>query len=131
MAKVTFYDAEMDWLLNNPSGTVGRWLSSLGRDIKRLAKAKVGVRTGALRASIHMRHFRDPRGQYITVGSDLRYALLHHEGSRPHVITPSRAKLLVFASKGQIIRAHRVAHPGTRANRYLLEPMITVVAARA
>lgn len=127
MAKVNFYNAEMDWLLNSPSGTVGRFMAQIGRDIRNGAQRMVGVRTGALRASIHMRHFRDPRGQYVTVGSDLRYAHMHHEGTKPHVIRPQKAKMLRFVSKGQVVMAHRVMHPGTRPNPYLRVPMIVVV----
>lgn len=131
MAKVIFYPPAMDWLLKEPGGPVGRWLSGLGREIRGLARRQVGYRTGALRASIHMRHERDIRGQYIVVGSDLRYALLHHEGTKPHVITPKKAPMLVFASKGRIVRAHRVMHTGTKPNRYLKDPMTIVVTTRA
>ena len=127
MPVIKFYNAEMDWLLLNPSGTTGRFLANKGRLIVRLAKGQVGVNTGALRASIHMRHFRDPRGQYLKIGSSLPYARLHHEGSRPHIIVPKQAQMLRFVSRGQVIMAHKVNHPGTRPNRYLTTPMRTVV----
>ena len=129
VAKVNFYRAEMDWLLKNPSGTVGRFMSRIGRDIRFGAQRMVGVKTGALRASIHMRHTRDSRGQYVIVGSNLHYAYMHHEGTRPHVIRPSRAKMLKFMSRGQMIFAHRALHPGTKPNPYLRTPMRTVVTA--
>jgi hypothetical protein len=83
------------------------------------AKAQVGVRTGALRSSIHMRHLRDSRGQYVKIGSNLDYALLHHQGSKPHVIRPDRAKVLRFVRGSRVIFATSVMHPGTKANRYL------------
>lgn len=127
MAIVKFYEAEMDWLLKNPAGTTGRWLSRRGSLIVRLAKAQVGVNTGALRKSIHMRHFRDPRGQYLWIGSELSHALVHHEGAKPHVIVPKTAKMLRFVSRGQVVFAHRVNHPGSKPNRYLTTPMRTVV----
>ena len=87
------------------------------------AKAKVGVKTGRLRRSIHMRHHRDMRGQYIWIGSDVNYALMHHEGTRPHLIRPNRAKILVFTSRGQVIKTSLVRHPGTRANKYLSDSL--------
>lgn len=121
MINVTIYKTELDFLLNNPSGDVGRHLAKKGRLITTAAKAQVGVRTGALRSSIHMRHLRDSRGQFIKIGSNLNYALLHHEGSRPHVITANRARVLRFVSKGRVVFAHAVMHPGTKANRYLTD----------
>lgn len=111
--------AEMDFLLKNPSGPVGRYLARKGRLVLAAAKAQVGVRTGALRASIHMRHLRDSRGQFVRIGSPLNYALAHHEGTRPHLITPNRAQVLRFTRGSAVIYAHAVMHPGTKPNRYL------------
>jgi hypothetical protein len=121
MATVVIRKAELDFMLNNPSGDVGRYLAKKGRIIQAAARAQVGVRTGALRASIHMRHLRDSRGQFIKVGSSLNYALLHHEGSKPHIIVPDRATILKFATRGRVVYAHAVRHPGTKANRYLTD----------
>jgi len=113
--------AEMDFLLNNPNGSVGRYLARKGRIITAAARAQVGVRTGALRASIHMRHLRDSRGQFVRIGSALNYALMHHEGTRPHVIAAKRTSVLKFVNRGRIIYAHAVMHPGTKPNRYLTD----------
>ena len=111
--------AEMDFLLNSPSGTVGRYLARKGGLITAMAKAQVGVQTGALRASIHMRHSRDSRGQFVKIGSKLNYALAHHEGTKPHLITPNRAQVLRFTRGTTVVYAHSVMHPGTKPNRYL------------
>jgi hypothetical protein len=127
MPTVRFYNAQMDWLLHSPSGTTGRWLARRGNLIVRLAKLQVGVDTGALRQSIHMRHFRDPRGQYLWIGSRLDHALVHHEGARPHIIVPKQAKVLRFVSRGQVMFANKVVHPGHRRNKYLSGPMDTVI----
>jgi len=124
---VTINKTELDFVLNNPSGDVGRHLARKGRLIMMAAKAQVGVRTGALRASIHMRHLRDSRGQFVRIGSALNYAYLHHEGSKPHVITPNRAQVLRFANRGRIIYAHAVMHPGTKPNRYLTDNLRLVL----
>lgn len=110
-----------DFYLNSPSGTVGLWLRKQGRRLLAAARSQVGVRTGALRASLHMRHYRDPRGQYIEVGSSLSYARLHHDGSKPHLIFPNKRQVLRFYSRGQIVVTHMVRHPGTRPNRYLTD----------
>ena len=121
MTTVIIRKAELDFMLNNPSGEVGRYLAKKGRIVQAAARAQVGVRTGALRASIHMRHLRDSRGQYVKIGSALNYALLHHEGSKPHLIVPNRATILKFATRGRVVYAHAVMHPGTKANRYLTD----------
>ena len=68
-----------------------------------------------------MRHARDIRGQYIRIGSAMNYALLHHEGSKPHMIKPDRAQVLRFTSRGRVMYAHSVMHPGTKPNRYLAD----------
>ena len=123
MAIVKFYDSVLDNFLNNPNGEVGRFLKDKGNEILTVARARVGVRTGKLRTSLHMRHMRDPRGQHIWVGSSLDYALAHHEGTGPRVITPKSGKMLRFVSRGQVVYAHSVNHPGTKANRYLSEAL--------
>jgi hypothetical protein len=127
MARVTFYDPEMDWLLKSPSGPTGRFLAAVGRDIMAKSRAQVGVKTGALKASIRMSHSRDPLGQKIIIGSKLKHAYLHHEGSVPHIIVPKQAKMLKFVSKGRMVLKDRVFHPGTKANKYLKDPMEYVV----
>jgi len=118
---VVIRKAELDFMLNNPSGDVGRYLARKGRMIKMAAMAQVGVRTGALRASIHMRHLRDSRGQFVRIGSPLNYALAHHEGTKPHLITPNRAQVLRFTRGSTVVYAHAVMHPGTKPNKFLTD----------
>lgn len=121
MANTFVANKNFDFYFNNPAGQVGRWLRIRGSRFLAAAKSQVGVRTGALRSSLHMRHFRDPRGQYLKIGSSLPYALLHHEGTRPHLILPKKRQVLRFYSKGTIVMTHMVRHPGTRPNRYLTD----------
>lgn len=121
MAVVNIRKAELDFLLNNPSGSVGRYLARKGRMVAVAARAQVGVRTGALRASIHMRHLRDSRGQFVRIGSALNYALMHHEGTKPHLITPNRAQVLRFVKGSRVVYAHAVMHPGTKPNKFLTD----------
>lgn len=127
MAKVVIRKKELDYVLNNPAGMVGRHLAKKGKEIEMAAKAQVGVRTGALRASIHMRHSRDARGQYVMVGSRLNYALMHHEGTKPHLIAAKNAKMLRFVKGSTVIYAHSVMHPGTKANKYLTDNLKKVL----
>lgn len=120
---LVFREPELIKMLEAENGEVGKHLARKGLEIATLAKLEVGVRTGLLRSSIHMRHLRDSRGQYVQVGSSLSYARMHHEGTRPHVIRPSRAKVLRFVKRGQVVYANSVMHPGTKPNKYLTNAM--------
>lgn len=121
MTKIIFRKAELDFLLNSPSGTVGRYLARKGSIIKAAAKRQVGVRTRALRRSISTRHRRNSRGQFVLVGSSLDYALAHHQGTKPHITTPNRSQVLRFVRGSTVIYATSVRHRGTRPNRYLTD----------
>jgi hypothetical protein len=59
----------------------------------------------------------------VIVGSSHPIALIHHEGTRPHIIVPVKAKALRFpgAAPSGFIFAKRVNHPGTKPNRYLTD----------
>lgn len=119
--KVVLYQPAIDRLLKQNSGPVGVDLRKRAKKVLVAAKAQVGVRTGKLKASIKMNHGRDLLGQYVQVGSSLKYALAHHEGTKPHVITPKRAEFLRFSSRGRVIYSRAVLHPGTKPNRYLTD----------
>lgn len=117
---LVFREPEFYNVFRSPVGPVGRYLGSRGQLVKRIAQALAGSRTGALRSSIHTRHLTDSRGQYIKIGTQgISYALMHHEGTRPHMIYPKRASVLRFVKRGQIVYAHSVMHPGTRPNKFL------------
>lgn len=111
--------AEMDRMLDNPTGEVGRYLRRKANLIATAARAQVGVETGALRASIHVQHRRDSRGQFVRIGSPLPYAFYHHRGTSPHLIRPDKAGMLKFVKGGRVMYAHVVKHPGTDANPFL------------
>lgn len=128
MARVFVPNQNFDVFFNNPNGKVGRWLSLRGRALLAAAKRQVGVRTGALRASLHMRHLRDTRGQFVRIGSALRYARMHHDGTKPHLIKPKDPNgVLAFTTRGRLVVTHMVRHPGTRANRYLTDNLKLIV----
>lgn len=117
----------LDYELQNPAGMVGRHIARRGEIIAMAARAQAGKDTGRLIASIHSRHLRDTRGQFVRVGSDVSYALAHHEGTKPHVIVPNRAKMLRFTSGGRVVYTRKVMHPGTRANRYLKDNLYLAI----
>jgi hypothetical protein len=127
--KIQWFKPAIQNLLYDPDGTVGRYLKhDIGDAIIDLAKIQVGYRTGRLQESIaHKRHFKDPRGQQMWIGSSVRYALVHHEGRGPQVIVPKKGKVLRFVSKGQVIFARKVMDKGAKPNRYLSDPMSKVI----
>lgn len=119
---------ELDRLLKSRAGPVGRDLHRRGLKVATAAKRQVGVKTGALKSSIEITHGRNPTGQQVMVGSDLDYALMHHEGTRPHVIIARPEKLLRFTGRnGGVVYTNKVNHPGTRANKYLTDNMYLVL----
>ena len=117
--QVVFRKATLDFTLNSPYGPVGRHMYVRGRAIVSAAKAQVGVDTGRLKNSISMTQSRAVYGQSMTIGSSLNYALAHHEGTRPHIITPNRSEVLRFSSRGRVVYARSVRHPGTKPNKFL------------
>lgn len=125
-ATVIFRRGPLDNLLNSPRGEVGRYLFERGTRILVAAKGQVGVKTGRLKASISMRQYRSVGGQSLKIGSPLSYALIHHEGTRPHIITPNTAEVLRFSSKGRIVYTRVVRHPGTKPNKYLADNLYLI-----
>jgi hypothetical protein len=125
--KVILYPGPMDMMLKSPVGEVGRFLAGRARLIVVGAKSQVGKKTGRLRQSIHSRQSRTAYGQMVWIGSEVKYALAHHEGTKPHIIKPDKAKALRFTAGTRVIYSRAVKHPGTRANRYLKDQLYIAV----
>lgn len=119
MAVVVLNRAVLDTYLRGPSGDVWRWLDKRGERAVSGAKRAVGVQTGQLRASIHMKHSIRPNGQELWIGSNtVKYAYMHHQGTRPHIIAPKPGGALVIG-RGRVMVRGPVLHPGTKANKFL------------
>jgi hypothetical protein len=128
VSNVVFYKPVIDSMLRGPSGLVARHLHDIGRDIQTRAKRLVGIKTGRLRNSIRVNPRTTSLGeQAVEVGSKLKYAYVHHEGSRPHLIVPVKRTHLKFRAGARIVYTKMVRHPGTRPNRYLTNAMRIVV----
>lgn len=108
-------------------GDVGKDMERRATRVQLAAKRQVGKDTHMLERSIAKRFGRGlPGGAggrgdlVVSVGSDRWYALLHHEGTRPHLIRPRHPNgVLRFVKDGHVIFAKVVRHPGTRPNHYL------------
>ncbi len=79
-----------------------------------LGKAEVPVKRGGLRRSLT--HRVEAGGNRGVVGTNLTYARSVHDGSKPHVIRPKRAKGLFWPGARHPVRI--VNHPGNRPNPY-------------
>jgi hypothetical protein len=116
------YKQNMYNTLRRPTGMVGRHMGRRSVEFIAAARAQVGKGTGQLAKSIHVRHHRaESYGQEMKIGSTVKHAYLHHEGTRPHIIRPKDADngILVFRKGARMIATREVRHPGTRPNRYL------------
>ncbi len=127
MARFVLDRAVYDEITKSPTGMVGRHLNKLARRLSVLAKTQVGVKSGALKASISYKVVRNGRGLMAVIGSDNKIALMHHNGTRPHIILPRRSQTLRFYSHGRIVYAQVVRHPGTKPNKYLTDNLRRVI----
>jgi hypothetical protein len=114
-------------ITKNPNGMVGDHLRKMGRKLVVLAKRDVGVDTGQLRRSLYYKVVLGSSGLMLEVGSNDPIALMHHEGTRPHMIYPQRSRALHFRQGGTMVFARQVRHPGTKANPYLSKHLARVV----
>jgi len=104
----------------------GEELVVLAKQQVRLGHIHGGGGHGNLRDSIHMRIVDTPA---VVVGSQHPIALIHHEGTKAHMIRPVRKKALRWpgASKSGWLFAKYVHHPGTKPNRYLSDNLPKVM----
>jgi len=117
----------MRYTLKSPQGPVGRHMRTKAELVREMARVRVGKRTGALAMSLYINQSSNLTGQTIEIGSKLPYALLHHEGTRPHVIHARSGGTLRFTSRNRVVYARTVMHPGTRPNRYLADSLPLIV----
>lgn len=115
-------------ILNYVSGVQSDEGKKRAEKVQRAARLDCGYRTGALAASIRVWRVSvartlNTRTEIWTVGSQLSYALLVHDGvQRSYVIFPKSGKALRFFSGGQMVFAshvNRPAPPGTKGKFYL------------
>lgn len=117
MARVRLDRAQ---LIRTIRGASRRELETAARQVMNRAKVLAPVDTGRLRASIRIESRRTLTLRSVyTVGSDVEYAPMVHDGTGPHVIRPRQAQALRFRIGGRIVYAKVVHHPGTRARPFL------------
>lgn len=127
MADFRKFEGAWNREFRTPGGMVGQYLDNRGKALVRLAKGQVGVDTGALKRSIDHNVSVNRGGLIVKVTAHNKKALMHHQGTRPHVISARRAQALRFKWHGRIVYARSVNHPGTRPNRYLTDNLPKVI----
>lgn len=124
-------ESRFRYTFNSHEGPVGRDLARRCRKLQTLAITQAGFDTGVLASSIDVVNIRDSDGDIgalvganPAMGSEIGYALWHHEGTQPHHIYPRNAKALRFPDRrrgGTIVYRSSVFHPGTKPNKYLTQ----------
>jgi len=107
----------LDALAQSP-GIIGTRLNNAIKksiyEIEKEAKPRTPVVTGRLRSS-YQTEFRP---LYGSLSPMVNYAIYVHEGTKPHIISVKRAKVL---TDGKIFFGKVVHHPGTKAQPFLRE----------
>lgn len=130
--RLVLNNIEIDRMLKGESGPVARNLIRRADLLLGAAKRQIraghvaaGFGTGGvnLRDTGYKRLQHGPNGDIqIIVGFNHPIALIHHEGTRPHIILPRKpGGVLVFPGTSGVVFAKRVHHPGTHPNRYLTD----------
>lgn len=97
-------------------------LPQAGRVIKQLASQRHQYvsRTGTLERRGIVVQTRKGAVE-IALSEQVPYAQYVHEGTRSHVISAINGQVLRFTSRGRVIFARRVRHPGSRPDPFLYE----------
>ena len=112
-------------LLHGRDGMVAREIYKRALKVQAGAVRQAHKRTGRLARSIHTEMtYRPITGAYV--GTNVRYAMMHHEGTRAHPIVAT-GRMLTFTSNGKRVYARKVLHPGSVPNRYLTDNLIKAV----
>lgn len=107
-------------------GMMGKNMRGRAEGLKTRAVADAPYRTGELKRAITTWYGTSGGELEARVGANpappasLRgYGYFMHEGTKPHVIRPVRARALKFRVGGRVVYAAVVRHPGTRPRPYL------------
>ena len=110
-----------EYVLRAPQGITGRAMQGRANKIRNAARLQAGFRTGALKVSIEASRVKSGVNISYEIGSGLSYAMMHHEGTKPHLIHGRNGGMLRFTSQSRVVYSREVMHPGTRPNRFLTD----------
>ena len=105
------------WNLVKKSASLAeRIIREAARRAEELIRERVPRRTGRLIRSIGS----TIEGNRALVGVKAGYARFLEWGTRPHEIRPRHARALRFVTRGRVVFARRVWHPGIRPRLFVL-----------
>jgi hypothetical protein len=121
--------------IGNPRQALGK----IGLMVVARAKELVPRQTGNLGRTIRLGQVTDTNVQVLAGGqAGVGYAQFVEFGTKPHVIRPRNKKILAWGKNrrlsgsartgSEMIFAHEVNHPGTRAQPYLMPAATEVIA---
>jgi hypothetical protein len=116
-------EAQIRLQVTGPKGYAGKLVKDTVRVTTNYAKVHAPVDTGRLRSSIGGRITTRLDAVHGEVSTNVKYALLVHNGTKPHEIRPKAAKALRFKVGSRIVYARRVHHPGTKARPFLTDAL--------
>ena len=121
-ARATIYPAQLNRMLTNRTGAVGRVMAGFAglstRETRQVANERVKRQSGRYYESIRSTTVGSPQGVKV-VTSSIHYGGAPERATRPHIIRPRRARVLRFQVGGKTVYARKVNHPGTRARNIL------------
>ena len=123
VSRIVFNEGTLNKILNSPGGPVAQRLLMLGYRVEAAAKSNAPVDTGRLAGSITTILSGGMGGIECQVGTNVEYAIMVHEGTRAHTIVPRSARMLRFESRGGVVFARRVNHPGTAGRPFLVQAL--------
>jgi hypothetical protein len=126
--RLTLAQADLQRQLTGDQGMVTRYVLRRTQAIRNRAVLYCPVDTGNLRSSIVSAVRSDGMVVVGTVGTPVDYAVAVHEGTRPHVIRPRRARVLAWGPPGARVFATFARHPGTRGRPFLRRALEEVMA---
>lgn len=121
--RITFDAGEPEKFVRDPKGEIAEDLTRRMRRVKFESRKLVRTRTGRLISSIEVQPPRSRKSSVyvdVTAGErGMKYTMIEHDGSAPHVIRARRRKALRFTLNGQVVFRRSVRHPGTTGTLYL------------
>lgn len=98
-------------------------------DLQGRAQAETPVKTGTLKASIHVEGpevgAKSVSARVATGGEASEYAIAVHEGVGPHTITPTNAQALYWPGAAHPVKS--VNHPGFAGRKYIERPLLSML----
>lgn len=114
-----------DWTFRDRNGLMGREMDRRAERVQNAAVRQAGLWKNRLKPSMRREWLTstNPDRLSMRIGSNVRHALVHHQGAKRHVIRARTGKVLRYEKDGRVFFARSVNHPGHRGNPYLRDSL--------